>query len=89
MKKGEGKIDESSYGKNHNFDEPSHNNDMRERLATELNKLYSTVDNFVDVFNRISMMSTDDVVKGKARQIVDILLKLPLPKKETYQVNNK
>ena len=83
MKKGEGKIDESSYDKDHNFDATSHNNDMMERLAAELDNLYSTIDNFVDVFNRISMMSTDDTVKGKARNIVNILLKLPFPKKQS------
>ena len=69
-------LSESSYDANGNFDEPSHNNDLRKRLDDEIGDIHTMINKKVLTLNYIGSASTDMSIKREARAAINALLKL-------------
>lgn len=67
-------LNESSYDSIGNFDEDSHNADLREQLADEVRNFNESLNDTMDTLDRIAQSATDDEIKRRVRVILNALL---------------
>lgn len=67
-------LRESSYDANGNFDEKSHNNDLKMRLTDEIMNVNQSINDALTSLDNIAQMSTDEYIKRVARTVINALL---------------
>lgn len=82
-------LSEGSYDMNHNFDETSHNEELKEKLKNEVLKINGAINNAIVTLDRIAQQATDEEINNRARNIINALLAAAKQMNETnYNITN-
>lgn len=79
-------LKEASYDSNSNFDEESHNSDLRNRFKSTIESVLQSKDDALRVLSYIQGATTDESLKNKSRIVINDLLKSDELAQQVYRL---
>ena len=79
---------EGSYDNNGDFDETSHNDELRDKFTNKLNSLSKMINDNIRDFDYIAQTTTDNEINKRAEDIVSALLRVGRDMRKVMQLTS-